>query len=95
MDFEWDLRKAERNLAKHEVSFDEARTVFGDPLAATVQDSVHSETEVRFRTMGRSSQGRVVVVIHTDRGDRIRLISARLAGAHERKQYESQDTQTS
>ena len=89
MEFEWDLRKAERNVTKHEVSFEEARTVFGDPLAATVQDSVHSESEMRFRTVGRSSQDRILVVIHTDRGDQIRLISARLAGARERKQYES------
>ena len=89
MEFEWDLRKAERNLTKHEVSFDEARTVFGDPLAATVSDSVHSQSEARFSTMGRSSKDRILVVIHTDRNDRIRIISARPAGARERRQYES------
>jgi uncharacterized DUF497 family protein len=89
MEFEWDLRKAERNLAKHGVSFDEARTVFGDALAATVSDSLHSHSEPRFVTMGRSSQGRVLVVVHTDRADRIRLISARQASSRERKQYES------
>lgn len=89
MEFEWDLRKGERNLAKHGVSFDEASTVFGDPLAATVEDSVHTESEDRFITIGRSTGGRLIVVIHTDRDGRMRLISARLASSHERRQYES------
>jgi uncharacterized DUF497 family protein len=89
MEFDWDLRKAEQNLAKHGVSFDEASTVFGDPLAATVPDSVHSQSEARFVTMGQSAQGRILVVAHTDRADKIRVISARLAGSRERKQYES------
>jgi uncharacterized DUF497 family protein len=89
MEFEWDLRKAERNLAAHGVSFDEASTVFGDPLAATAEDSAHSEVENRFVTIGQSSSGRLLVVIHTERGERIRLISARTATHRERRQYET------
>lgn len=89
MEFEWDLRKAERNLAVHGVSFDEASTVFGDLLAATADDSVHSEVENRFVTIGQSSSGRLLVVIHAERGERIRLISARTASRRERRQYET------
>jgi hypothetical protein len=89
MKFEWDLRKAERNFLKHRVSFDEASTVFGDPLAATVDDLEHSQSENRYITIGNSIKNRLLVVVHTDRGDRIRIISARQASARERKQYES------
>lgn len=89
MKFEWDLRKAEKNFLKHGVSFDEASTVFGDPLAATVDDLEHSQSENRYITIGNSIKNRLLVVIHTDRGDRIRIISARQASARERKQYES------
>lgn len=71
--FEWDNEKAISNLAKHGVSFEEAVTVFGDPLATTVPDPAHSDAEERWWTIGLSSLQRIVVVWHTDRGDSIRL----------------------
>jgi len=86
--FEWDANKAASNLAKHGVSFQEATTVFGDPVSITIPDPAHSQTEDRFIILGRSHQGRLLVVIHTGRGDNIRVISARRAGRRERKQYE-------
>jgi uncharacterized DUF497 family protein len=86
--FEWDARKARSNLAKHGVEFEEAVTVFGDPLARTVPDSVHSDDENRFIIIGCSELQRVVVVVHTDGGGRIRLISARPATRRERRAYE-------
>ena len=86
--FEWDGRKAKGNRAKHQVSFEEAATVFGDPLSLTVPDPLHPEQESRFVTIGRSHQGRTLVVVHTDRGETIRIISARVASCGERKQYE-------
>ena len=88
MEFEWDPDKAARNLAKHGVSFQEAATVFGDPLAMTYGDPDHSEEEDRFLTFGHSSAGRLLVVSHTDRDDRTRIISARTATRKERMQYE-------
>jgi len=88
MEFEWDPEKAERNLAKHDVSFSEAATVFGDPLALTYFDPDHSGEEDRFLTFGRSSSGRMLVVSHTDREHRIQVISARRMTRKERKQYE-------
>ena len=86
--FEWDPEKAALNVAKHGVSFAEAATVFGDPLALTVPDRPHSLGEERFAIFGRSDRGRVLAVQHTERGDRVRLISAREATRHERSQYE-------
>ncbi len=86
--FEWDAPKAGSNLAKHGVSFEEATTVFGDPVSITIPDPAHSQAEARFIILGRSHQGRLLVVIHTERGDNIRIISARLAGRRERKDYE-------
>jgi uncharacterized DUF497 family protein len=86
--FEWDAEKARATRQKHGVPFEEAATVFGDPLSMTVHDPVHSETEERFITVGMSALGRVVVAVHTDRGDTIRLISARLATGRERRSYE-------
>jgi uncharacterized DUF497 family protein len=86
--FEWDANKAESNLAKHAVSFEEAATVFGDPASMTIPDPAHSQMETRFVILGRSHQGRLLVVVHTERGDNIRIISARLASRHEKKQYE-------
>ena len=77
MQFEWDPAKAARNLAKHRVSFDEASTVFGDPLAATILDPRHSGEERRFITIGRSTSQRLITVAHAEREDRIRIISAR------------------
>ena len=88
MDFEWELTKARRNLAKHGVAFQEASTVFGDPFGTTVPDPDHSRSESRSVTIGISSQQRLLVVCHTDRGQRTRLISAREATRHERRQYE-------
>jgi uncharacterized DUF497 family protein len=89
MDFEWDDQKAKRNLTKHRVSFQEAATVFGDPLAMTYFDPDHSDEEDRYLTFGMSSSARLLIVSHTDRGDSIRIISARAASAKERKGYES------
>jgi uncharacterized DUF497 family protein len=86
--FEWDPAKAVRNLELHEVSFQQASTVFGDPLAATVPDPAHSAEEARLITMGHSASGSLLVVVHTEREDRIRIISARAATRAERKKYE-------
>ncbi len=87
---EWDDAKARLNLKKHAVTFEEAATVFGDPLSLTIADSQHSSEEDRFIIIGRSHQGRTLVVVHTERGDRIRIVSARVATRHERKQYEEE-----
>jgi uncharacterized DUF497 family protein len=89
MEFEWDENKAEINLSKHHVSFREASTVFGDPLSLTQYDPDHSDDEDRYITMGESSDGRLLVVSHTDREDRIRIISARRATRRDRKAYEN------
>ena len=70
--FEWDLRKALINLTKHGVSFEEARTIFGDPLSLTVADQEHEEGEFRFVIVGRTIVGRLVVVSHVERGDTTR-----------------------
>jgi uncharacterized DUF497 family protein len=86
--FEWDANKAGSNLAKHRVSFEEAATVFGDPLSMTIFDPAHSQTEDRFIILGRSHLDKLLVVVHTERGDNIRIISARRASRRERKQYE-------
>jgi uncharacterized DUF497 family protein len=91
MDFEWDPRKAEINLRKHGVSFTEAGTVFGDDLAITVPDSDHSNDEDRYITIGWSNRRRLLMVSHTDRGDQIRIISARELTKTERKEYEEEN----
>jgi hypothetical protein len=88
-EFEWDTEKAESNLQKHDVSFEEAATVFFDPLSLTIPDPLHSDEENRFVTTGLSNQQRQLVVVHSERDDRIRIISARLATSGERKKYES------
>lgn len=88
MEFEWDQAKADSNLEKHGVSFDEAATAFGDPLSLTIPDPDHSEDEERFVLLGETYLGRLVVVPHTERGERIRIISARLATGSERTSYE-------
>jgi len=90
MEFEWDAGKAESNLAKHGVSFQEAATVFGDPLAVTYFDPDHSDDEDRFITFGVSREGNVLVVSHTDREDKTRIISARRATRKEKKSYEEE-----
>ena len=89
MRFEWDPEKAASNLAKHGVSFKEASTVFGDPLATTVPDPDHSFDEEREVTTGLSSQNRLVVVCHTNRGEAVRIFAARPATPNERRTYES------
>lgn len=89
MQFEWDREKAQKNLTKHGVSFDEAATLFGDPLAVTILDPDHSHEEERFLTTGLSKRQRLVIVAHTDREGRVRIISAREVTAGERSQYES------
>jgi uncharacterized protein len=89
MKFEWNERKDRANQRKHGVSFLEATTVFGDPLAATVPDPDHSHGEPRYVTMGYSTSNRLVVVSHTEEGENFRIISAREANSHERKTYES------
>jgi uncharacterized DUF497 family protein len=88
MGFEWDDAKATSNLRKHGVSFDDAVTVFDDPLAVTRDDPDHSEDELRFVTIGSSKAGHLLVVCHSDRPDRIRLISARKANRRERRYHE-------
>lgn len=88
MDFEWNDDKADINERKHGVTFTEAMTIFGDFLAVTGYDPFHAENEDRFLTMGMSVEGRLLVVSHTDRGDKIRIISARQATRRERKDYE-------
>jgi len=85
--FEWDEKKAKQNIKKHKVSFEEAATVLADPLSLTIPDPLHSEEEDRFVTMGTSIRGRLLVVVHTERGDAIRIISARLATRRERRAY--------
>jgi uncharacterized protein len=88
MQFEWDPEKARINLHKHETSFDEAATVFLDDFALTGEDPDHSLDEDRFVTFGVSSAGRLLVVSHVDRDNRIRIISARPATRPERRLYE-------
>ena len=95
MQFEWDPVKAIRNLARHNVSFDEASTVFGDPLAGTIADPLHSMDETRLVTMGYSAARRLLVVVHVDRGEAIRIISARQATRRERIRYESKTENSS
>jgi len=88
MKFEWNSEKAARNLEKHGVSFPEAATVFSDPLSATFPDPDHSIGESRYVTIGISRLRQILVVAHTDRDDRLRIISARKATRQERRFYE-------
>ena len=88
MRFEWNARKATANLPKHGVSFDEAASVFFDPLSATGDDPDHSRDDRRFVTFGMSSSGRLLVVAHAQHDDAIRIITARPATRAERKLYE-------
>ncbi len=87
MVYEWDSGKAAGNLKKHRVAFTEAATVFLDPLAVTYQDPDQSEREQRYVTVGESTRGRVILVAHLDRGDRIRIISARRATRKEAHEF--------
>jgi len=86
--FEWDEVKAQTNVKKHHVTFEEARTVFYDPLSITIPDPRHSAHEARFVDVGCSARGRILVVVYTERGERIRIISCRSATRSERKAYE-------
>lgn len=90
MNFEWDRDKAAFNLEQHGVAFDEAASAFADPLSSTILDPDHSDDESRFVLVGEAFSGRLLVVVHTDRGESIRLISARLATRRERRQYEQE-----
>jgi len=89
MEFEWDPEKAALNLDKHGVEFAEATTIFADPLELTIADPVHSHEESRFLSVGKSLAMHVLLVSYTERENRIRIISARLATPRERRQYES------
>ncbi len=86
--FEWDDAKASENLKKHGISFSEASTVFADPLSRTILDPLHSEEEGRFVVLGESGLQHTLIVVHTYRGEVIRIISARAATSRERKDYE-------
>ena len=88
MQLEWDPQKADQNLRLHGISFLEAASVFFDPLSITFDDWEHSVSEQRWITVGASLLGTVLVIAHTDRGDRIRIISARKATRRERRIYE-------
>jgi len=88
LQFEWDPEKARSNVQKHGVTFDEASTAFRDPLSATIPDPLHSEDEDRFVLIGYSHRERLLVIVHTYRSHRIRLISARPATKRERRRHE-------
>ena len=88
MKFTWDKRKAKSNLRKHGISFEEATTVFGDPLSITIDDPDHSETEERYIIIGCSSNLKTLIISHIDNGDTVRIISARKATKIERGYYE-------
>jgi uncharacterized DUF497 family protein len=89
--FKWDKRKAEINRKKHNISFEEASTVFADLLSLTIPDPLHSANEERKVIMGYSEKQQLLVVVHTEKQDTIRIISARKATAYERKVYEETD----
>ena len=88
LNFEWDARKSVSNLAKHRVSFEEATAVFADPLGRIMSDPRHSVGEERYVLLGVSLRRRLLAVMYTERGDVIRLISARVATRQERRDYE-------
>jgi len=94
-EFEWDARKAAENLKSHGVAFDEAVTVFADPLAKIFDDPDHSDDERRELIIGHSAAQRILVVSFTDRGRRTRIVSARQATARERKDYEEGNSKRS
>jgi len=89
MRFTWDPGKAESNWRKHKVTFEEAVSVFHDPFSATFPDPDGSDLEERWLTIGHSSLQRLLVVVHAEQSETIRIISVRLATAHERKQHET------
>jgi uncharacterized DUF497 family protein len=87
--FEWDQHKADSNLKKHGVSFQEATSVFADALSITISDPDHSASEARFLDLGLSHRNRLLVISYTERGETIRIISARRASRSEQKYYEN------
>ena len=89
LQFEWDQNKSDRNLQKHGVSFEEAQTVFLDLNSQTYSDSIHSLEEPRYIDIGRSSRGRLLLVVYTERNTKIRIISSRLCTNKEAKRYET------
>jgi uncharacterized protein len=88
MEFEWDKQKEKSNLSKHSISFEEAQTVFDDPLYVDFYDPDHSEDEHRYIIIGESSKSHILLVSYTERGDKIRIISARQVTQQERKAYQ-------
>jgi uncharacterized protein len=92
LNFEWDEAKEKANLRQHRVSFEEAKTVFGDPLSLTIPDPRHSEVERRYTDIGCSSEGHLLVVTYTERQSTVRLISCRRATQVERRSYEEGST---
>ena len=86
--FDWDPNKARRNLRKHRIDFDEASTIFADTLSITIPDPDHSDDQERWVTVGLSNRHRLLVVVHTEEGETIRLISGRRANRLERRKYE-------
>lgn len=88
MELEWDEQKATKNEKKHGITFHEAGTIFADPMAITFHDPEHSQDEHRFLTFGLSQFNKLLIVAHTDRNGKIRIISARAMTKHERKIYE-------
>jgi uncharacterized protein len=89
--FDWDPKKAASNIKKHGVSFEEAATAFGDPESLTIADPDHSDQEDRWILLGFSSSANLLVVVHTERGDIIRIISARRASKKEQRMYSQRD----
>jgi uncharacterized protein len=88
IEFEWDKQKAESNLSKHDISFEEAQTVFDDPLYVDFYDPDHSQKEHRYILIGESSKSRILLISYTERGDKIRIISARQVTKQELKAYQ-------
>jgi len=86
--FEWDDAKAKSNLAKHSVTFENAATAFADKMSLTIADPLHSHGESRLILLGSSASGEILVVVHTERGENVRIISARRASRRERQTYE-------
>ena len=90
LQFEWDFKKSQSNKKKHGIAFEEASTIFADLLSITIPDPAHSNGEDRFISIGTSVNDKLIVVAHTDRGDIIRIISARSSTRNERRQYEQE-----
>jgi uncharacterized DUF497 family protein len=89
--FEWDENKSDLNFKKHEIYFEEAKTVFNDPLSITIQDKDHSVGENRYIDIGCSIKGRILIVIYSERNNNIRIISCRKATKHEIREYEKDE----